>query len=360
MAKLSILKGTTSKRLAIFVQNNSVTTGAGLSGLVFNSAGLTWYYWREDAGNVAGTSVTLATATRGTFTSGGFVEKDATNMPGWYEIGVPDAALASGASWVGMSLRGATNMAHVTLEIELTSTSNQDGVRGGMTALPNAAAEAAGGLYTRGSGAGQLNQQANGQIDVNAMRLNNVAQSLLDLADFADDGYDPTTNKIQGVVLTDTLTTYTGNTPQTGDSFPRIGPTGSGLTTLATAAALATVQADTDDIQTRLPAALTGAGHIKSDALALDGSTTAATNLKQSATVIYVGSVTGAATTTTLIDSALTQADTDFWKGRIIIFLTGTLKFQATNIAAFDPATDKLTFTALTQAPSGADTYVVL
>ncbi len=46
-----------------------------------------------------------------------------------------------------------------------------DSVRGGMTALPNAAAEAAGGLYTRGSGAGQINQNANGQIDSNPVAI---------------------------------------------------------------------------------------------------------------------------------------------------------------------------------------------
>jgi len=38
------------------------------------------------------------------------------------------------------------------------------------------------------------------------------------------------------VTLVDTLTTYTGNTPQTGDAFARIGATGSGLTSLAPAA----------------------------------------------------------------------------------------------------------------------------
>ncbi len=37
------------------------------------------------------------------------------------------------------------------------------------TALPNVAAEGAGGLYTRGSGAGQINQAANGQIDANVV-----------------------------------------------------------------------------------------------------------------------------------------------------------------------------------------------
>jgi hypothetical protein len=35
------------------------------------------------------------------------------------------------------------------------------------TALPAAAAEAAGGLYTRGTGAGQINQDTNGRVDVN-------------------------------------------------------------------------------------------------------------------------------------------------------------------------------------------------
>lgn len=41
---------------------------------------------------------------------------------------------------------------------------------GGLTALPDAAAEAAGGLYTRGTGAGQINQPANGMIDANVVR----------------------------------------------------------------------------------------------------------------------------------------------------------------------------------------------
>jgi hypothetical protein len=50
-----------------------------------------------------------------------------------------------------------------------------DSVRAGLTALPNAAAEAAGGLYTRGSGAGQINQPANGLIDANVTRFGGTA-----------------------------------------------------------------------------------------------------------------------------------------------------------------------------------------
>jgi hypothetical protein len=90
------------------------------------------------------------------------------------------------------------------------------------TALPAVAAEAAGGLFTRGTGAGQINQAANGMIDTSVVRLSNDAQSLTDLKDFADAGYDPATNKVEGVKLTDTLTTYTGNTPQTADHTANI------------------------------------------------------------------------------------------------------------------------------------------
>lgn len=52
-----------------------------------------------------------------------------------------------------------------------------DAIRAGLTSLPNAAAEAAGGLYTRGSGAGQINQDTNGRVDT---RMVNAASGTLD------------------------------------------------------------------------------------------------------------------------------------------------------------------------------------
>lgn len=58
-----------------------------------------------------------------------------------------------------------------------------------------------------------------GYPKVDTQLLVGGAQSAADLKDFADDGYDPSTNKVAGVVLADTLTTYTGNTPQTGDAY---------------------------------------------------------------------------------------------------------------------------------------------
>ena len=143
--KLLLKKATTSQTALIFVPDSSSSTGAGLTGLAWNSASLSWYYYREAAGTGA-TAVTLATQAIGTWATGGFVELDATNMPGWYEIGIPDAVLATGVKFVGMQLKGATNMGPVDIEIQLTGVDLSDGVRGGMTALPNAAADGAGGL----------------------------------------------------------------------------------------------------------------------------------------------------------------------------------------------------------------------
>jgi len=93
----------------------------------------------------------------------------------------------------------------------------------------------------------------------------------------------------------------------------------------------------------------------------ISGSGAAADNLEDSSLTIYRGEVTsGTPTTTTLIDSGLTQAGTDHWKGRVIIFRTGTLAKQATDITAFDPATDELTFSALSAAPTVGDFYVIV
>lgn len=58
-----------------------------------------------------------------------------------------------------------------------------------------------------------------GSIESNLVQMGASTQSATDLKDFADAGYDPATNKVQGVLLTDTVTTYTGNTPQTGDAY---------------------------------------------------------------------------------------------------------------------------------------------
>ena len=50
---------------------------------------------------------------------------------------------------------------------------------------------------------------ANNAVDADLERIKGDAQSVTDAKDFFDDGYDPSTNKVQGVVTTDTATNVT-------------------------------------------------------------------------------------------------------------------------------------------------------
>lgn len=115
--KLARKKGATSQTVYLFIQDSSSTTGAGLTGLAFNTASLVAYYVR---GLGSATAITLATQTvTGTYSSGGFVEVSSSNMPGVYRLDIPNTALATGADSVVIMLKGATNMAPVALEIDL-------------------------------------------------------------------------------------------------------------------------------------------------------------------------------------------------------------------------------------------------
>jgi hypothetical protein len=113
--KLLIPANSTSLKVRVFIQNNSVSTGAGLTGLAYNTAGLTAYYLRD--GDSSTTAISLVAATLGTWTSGGFVAVDATNMPGVYELDLPNACFTSGGNCV-VFLQGAVNMAPLVTEIQ--------------------------------------------------------------------------------------------------------------------------------------------------------------------------------------------------------------------------------------------------
>jgi hypothetical protein len=157
--------------------DSTSTTGGAKTGLTFSSSGLIISTIADNestataytqAGSTTETITTLGTFAAPTATKCRFKEVDATNHPGLYEIQIADARWAvSNARSVIVTVSGATGAAQVDAEIQLPAVDFQDTVRMGLTALPNAAAEASGGLYTRGTGAGQINQDANGRIDAN-------------------------------------------------------------------------------------------------------------------------------------------------------------------------------------------------
>jgi len=97
--------------------------------------------------------------------SGSLVEISSSNMPGRYYVELT-ATEVNTLGLVEYRYKAAA-CAEIVQRAMVVPFDPYDSVRLGLTALPNAAAEAAGGLFTRGTGAGQINQGSNGLIDVN-------------------------------------------------------------------------------------------------------------------------------------------------------------------------------------------------
>lgn len=203
-------------------------------------------------------------------------------------------------------------------------------------------------------------------------------------------------NKVNGVVLTDTLTTYTGNTPQTGDSFAIVNSVAHGNAALKTlidtvdnfidtevqaiidaivviddfldtevAAILAAVDTEVAAIKAKTDSlAFTVANQVDANPLSINGSAPAAVQLAAHAIgalrlVVDAGSSTTAVVFKT-IDGAVASATNDFYKGRFIVFTSGALAGQATSISSYVGATKTATVAAVTGAPADTVTGIVV
>lgn len=87
--------------------------------------------------------------------------------------------------------------------------------------------------------------------------------------------------------------------------------------------------------------------------------------MKEAGSVIVRGTVDStivAPTTTEFEADDITEATADHFNGRIIIFVTGVLQYQATDITdyALNGGRGHFTFTALTEAPGNNDTFVIV
>src|SRR3990167_6384375 len=217
-------KHSSTSNLIRFTLKNS-STGVGLTGLSSASSGLIISTIADNeatataytvTGSTIETITTLGTYAAPTATKCRFKEVDATNHKGLYEFQFADARFSvASAKRLIISATGATNLLDADYEIQLTQIDMYDSVRAGMTALPNAAAEAAGGLYTRGTGAGQIAQDANGNIRANMDTIKTQAVTCA-----------------AGVMVLASVGTAATSTAQSGDAFALIGAAGAGLTAL--------------------------------------------------------------------------------------------------------------------------------
>lgn len=255
MAKQIVQANNTSRTEYVFIQNSSSTTGAGLTGLVFNSAGLTADYCVERGARV---NIPLVTqTTTGAYSSGGFVAVDGTNMPGLYRFDIPNAVFATaGTDKAVVMLKGASNMAPVLLEYQIVAFNPDDAVRLGLTAIPNFAQGTIGSLPT-GNAAGAVTVATNN--DKTGYSLTQAFPTNFSTLAITAGGATTvgTNNDKTGYSLSGTQTfNVTGNI--TGNLSGSVGSIGTGGITTASFAAGA------------INAAAVATGAIDADAIAVD------------------------------------------------------------------------------------------
>lgn len=146
-----VTQGSTDVSVPFYFVDDVAGTNPGepTTGLLFSDieTGGSASYQRQGLARVDFELFTLTSASAD-YTPGGFILVNDTEMPGVYRLDIPDAALATGVDFVIIYLRAAAakNTLARPLLIDLTAVDFQDSVRGGMTALPAAAANGVGGL----------------------------------------------------------------------------------------------------------------------------------------------------------------------------------------------------------------------
>jgi hypothetical protein len=135
---------------------------------------------------------------------------------------------------------------------------------------------------------------------------------------------------------------------------------GTEIGTAVWATAARTLTAATNVTSTGAAVPITAGGLVSADVTAISTSTVAADRLEDSAEVIVSAAAAAGTLSTTQMTTNLTEATDDHYNGRIIIWTSGVLKDQATDITDYTGATKLLTFTAVTEAPTAGDTFVIV
>ena len=328
---ISYKRGQTSVVLRVKIFDSSVTTGAGLTGLTSASSGLIIGTIADNeststAYTVAGSTIetisTLGTYATPTATKCRFKEVDSTNHKGIYEIQIADARFAvSSAKSLLVSISGATNAAQCDALVPLTDMDFYDAVHGGMSALPNTACTTNGSLLTAGTGTAQLSTSSGqvllqtgtgtGQLDfTSGVVKSNVTQFGGSAGTFSGGRAEVNTTHIAGSAVSTSVAqigvnvvnfggsagTFASGRPEVNMTHIRgtssagavgyVGIDWGNITAPTTTVNLSgttvktatDVETDTQDIQSRIPTALSS-GNMKCDVLAINTSTSAASTL---------------------------------------------------------------------------------
>jgi hypothetical protein len=224
-----IKAGSTDQSIEIYIIDSS--DGTPETGVVFDTAGIDLKYRREGATVVSITEADLVTpALDDAHADGGFLAIG----NGSYRLDLPDAAVAAGADSV-VVFGTVTGMIVLPVTIQLVDVDLQDTIRAGLTALPAAAADAAGGLPISDAGGLDIDAKLAATNEVTAARMGA-------LTDWIDGGR---LDLLLDAILLDTGTTIDDLVDDLESRLGTPSDLGSGA---SIAANLADIEAQTDDI----------------------------------------------------------------------------------------------------------------
>ncbi len=158
-----IKTGSSDKSIDIYIIDSA--DGTPETGVLYDTTGMDLKYRREGEAVVSVTEATLASLTTA-HADGGFLEIG----NGTYRFDLPDAAWASGAKSV-LIYGTVTDMVVLPQTVQLVAHDLDDNVRLGLTSLPNAAADAGGGLPISDAGGLDLDSKLANTNEVTAARM---------------------------------------------------------------------------------------------------------------------------------------------------------------------------------------------
>lgn len=151
-----VTKGSTNRSLTLRMADSA--DGTPETGVASGTPGLDVWYRREGSTKQSLTESDL-TALDDAHSDGGLLHIS----DGEYRVDFPDATFATGAQYVDVGW-GATDMVGFGGRVRLTDVDVEDSVRAGLTALPDAAADAAGGLPISDAGGLDLDSRLDAAI----------------------------------------------------------------------------------------------------------------------------------------------------------------------------------------------------
>jgi hypothetical protein len=343
-----IKKGSTD--ISVILRAIDSTTGLPKTDFAYNTAGIDLWYRRNGSTVTSITEATLA-AVDSAHSDGGVIHIG----NGYFRLDSPDAAFATGANSVFFG-GTATGVIIIGTELQLVNHDVEDGVRLGLTALPAAAADAAGGLPISDAGALDLDTLlatlTNGTYGLSAIEtLVDDLESRLTAtrAGYLDNLSAGAVALASGVTVTtnNDKTGYTASTvsDKTGYSLSVTPPSASDIATAVWAAGTRTLSSFgtlVADVATAVWGAV---------ARTITGGTITTNSDKTGYTVSTVSDKTGYSLTVTPPTAEQIRSEIDSNSTRLADINGATDKLDTA--MELDGAVYRFTTNALEQAPSG-------